>query len=197
MAPREAPARRAGLGGAVDLSHHFLRGVVRSGDGVVDATCGRGRDTLFLARLVGTEGKVWAFDVQARALEAAGKLLEVEGCRDLVHLLHAGHERLAEHVREQVRAVVFNLGFLPGAGGDVKTSPCTTIEALTQASALLLPGGIITVSIYTGHEGGLEEAEAVDSWARRLPFAGFNAWRSSQLNRSPAAPYLVLVEKAG
>jgi len=197
VAPREAPARGGGLGGAVDLSHHFLQGVVRSGDGVVDATCGRGRDTLFLARLVGTEGKVWAFDVQARALETAGILLEGEGCLDRVHLLHAGHERLAELVREQVKAVVFNLGFLPGAGGDVKTSPFTTVEALVQASDLLLPGGIITVSIYTGHEGGLEEADAVESWARRLPFAGFNAWRSSQLNRSPAAPYLVLVEKAG
>jgi len=197
VAPREAPARGGGLGGAVDLSHHFLQGVVRSGDGVVDATCGRGRDTLFLARLVGTEGKVWAFDVQARALEAAGKLLEVEGCRDRVHLLHAGHERLAELVREQVKAVVFNLGFLPGAGGDVKTSPFTTVEALVQASDLLLPGGIITVSIYTGHEGGLEEADAVETWSRRLPFGRFNAWRSSQLNRSSAAPYLVLVENAG
>ena len=41
------------LRGAVALSHFFLRGRVRPGDRVADATCGNGRDTLLLARLVG------------------------------------------------------------------------------------------------------------------------------------------------
>jgi SAM-dependent methyltransferase len=177
------------------MSHLLLRRTVRSGDVVVDATCGRGHDTLFLARLVGSEGKVWAFDVQQEALTAAEELLSGEGCLSRVTLVHAGHERLAEYVREPVRAMVFNLGFLPGGGGGIVTRPHTTLAALKQAANMLLPRGILAVSIYTGHPGGAEEAAAVEQWAAQLPFRTFHAWLSRQLNRSAAAPYLVLVEK--
>lgn len=177
------------------MSQLLLRRTVRSGDVVVDATCGRGDDTLFLARLVGEEGQVWAFDIQEEALAAARELLDGEECLTRVRLVSAGHERLAEYVREPVRAVVFNLGFLPGAGRGIVTRPHTTLSALKQAADLLLPGGIVAISIYTGHPGGMEEGEAVEEWAAGLPHRSFNVWKSRQLNRSETAPYLVLVEK--
>jgi tRNA A58 N-methylase Trm61 len=177
------------------MSHLLLLRSVHAGDVVVDATCGYGHDTLFLARLVGSEGKVWAFDVQEDALAAAENLLREGGCLPWVRLVHSGHERIAEYVREAVRAVVFNLGFLPGRDEGVVTRPETTLAALEQAAELLLPGGIITIAIYTGHPGGAEEAAGVEKWAAKLPFRTFNAWQSRQLNRSAAAPYLVLVEK--
>jgi SAM-dependent methyltransferase len=187
--------RTEGFGGAVGMSHLFLRRAVSAGDAVVDATCGNGRDTLFLARLVGNGGTVWAFDVQEEALAAAEKLLRAERCHPWVHLVLAGHERMAEYVREPVRAVVFNLGFLPGREGGVVTRPETTLAALEQATELLVPGGIIAIALYTGHPGGAEEAAAVEQWSARLPPRFFTAWQSRQLNRSAAAPYLVLVEK--
>jgi SAM-dependent methyltransferase len=187
---------REGLGGAVGLSHLFLQRTVCQGDVVVDATCGKGHDTLYLARLVGSEGKVWAFDVQNEAVTAAEELLSGEGCLPWVRLVHAGHERIAEHVGEPVRAVVFNLGFLPGREEGAVTRPETTLAALEQSTELLLPGGIIAIAIYTGHPGGSEEAAAVGQWSARLPARIFNAWQSHQLNRSAAAPYLVLIEKS-
>jgi ubiquinone/menaquinone biosynthesis C-methylase UbiE len=178
------------------MSHLFLRRAVSAGDTVVDATCGNGRDTLFLARLVGSGGTVWAFDVQEEALAAAENLLRAEGCLPWVHLLLSGHERMAEYVREPVRAVVFNLGFLPGRKDGVVTRPDTTLSALEKATELLLPGGIIAIALYTGHPGGAEEAAAVEQWSARLPPRIFTVWQSRQLNRSHAAPYLVLIEKA-
>ena len=39
-------------------------GFVRTGDVVVDATCGNGLDSLWLARTVGRSGKLYAFDIQ-------------------------------------------------------------------------------------------------------------------------------------
>ena len=53
------------------------------GDRAVDATMGRGRDTLALCRLVGEAGRVYAFDVQLAALLETRALLESEGmlCR--------------------------------------------------------------------------------------------------------------------
>jgi len=53
----------------VYMVQDILKNVVEKGDTVVDATCGNGYDTVFLARLVGEEGKVYAFDVQSQAIE--------------------------------------------------------------------------------------------------------------------------------
>ena len=187
--------RGKGVSGAVPLAHSFLRERVLPGDRAVDATCGNGHDTLFLARLVGPGGKVWAFDVQESALAATDERLAASGCREQAALVLGGHERLAEVVTEPVRAVVFNLGYLPGAEKETVTTPDTTRAALEQAAALLLPGGIVTVAVYTGHPGGPEEAGAVEEWAAALPPARFNVWRCRQLNRPETAPYLVVVER--
>lgn len=187
--------KKEGLGGAVGLSHLFLRRAIRPGDSVIDATCGSGRDTLFLARLVGSGGKVWAFDVQDAALAATADLLRNAGCLDRVSLVRSGHERIAGHVRGPVRAAVFNLGFMPGGERGVITTVETTLAALEQVPALLLPGGIVTIAVYIGHPGGAEEGAAVEAWAAGLSPRRFNTWKSRQLNRSGNAPYLVLAEK--
>ncbi len=187
--------RTEGLGGAVGFSRLFLRRSVRPGDRVIDATCGRGRDTLFLAELVGQGGAVWAFDIQQAALAETGDRIREAGCSAWVNLVHAGHECLAEHVREPVRAVVFNLGYLPGNSRGAVTRPETTLLALEQAVNLLLPGGIISLAVYTGHQGGAEEAVRIEVWAAELSPREFNVWKSRQLNRSDSAPHVLIVEK--
>ncbi len=187
--------RTDGLGGAVGLTHLLLRTVVIPGDVVVDATCGNGFDTLFLARLVGEQGRVWAFDIQPEAIRSAGERLDVAGCLSRVKLVNAGHERLGDYLEEKVRAVVFNLGYLPGVPDGEVTCADSTLAALDRASELLLPGGVITVALYTGHPGGAEEAAMVEEWAACLPPRGFNSWKSRQLNRSQLAPYVIVVER--
>jgi SAM-dependent methyltransferase len=192
---REDRIAMESLRGAVVLSHLFLKARVQPGDRVADATCGNGHDTLFLARLVGEGGKVWAFDIQEEALTNTRMLLEEAGCPGQVELVASGHERFAEIVGEPLRAAVFNLGYLPGGDKSVVTRPDETIAALEQAAGLLMPGGVITVCIYTGHPGGAEEGEAVEKWAAALPPAEFNVWLGRQINRPSSAPYLLLVEK--
>ena len=187
--------RAEGLGGAVGFSHLFLRQVVRPGDRVIDATCGRGRDTLFLAELVGNTGEVWAFDVQEEALVETAELIRVAGCSAWVKLVHAGHESLSRYVCEPVRAVVFNLGYLPGNRAGVVTHPKTSLAALDQSLPLLLPGGVIVLVVYTGHPGGEEEAAGIEVWAHALPAREFNVWKSRQLNRADSAPYVIVVGK--
>jgi hypothetical protein len=56
----EAGMEKESSRGAVALSHFLLRERVEREGRVLDATCGNGNDTLFLARLVGQKGKVWA-----------------------------------------------------------------------------------------------------------------------------------------
>jgi len=183
------------LRGAVPLAHFFLRQRVRPGDLTLDATCGNGFDTLLLAELTGEGGRVWGFDVQPRAIAATRALLEREGRLGNAELIEAGHERLAEFVPSGLKAAVFNLGYLPGGDGSLVTSPENTVSALGQAASLLCREGIIAISLYTGHEGGPEEALAVEEWGRSLAPRQYNVWCNRQLNRPVTAPYLVLVER--
>lgn len=193
--PKDAPPAEE-LRGAAPLSHLFLRERVGTGDRVVDATCGNGHDTLLLAQLVGPSGKVWGFDVQEKALATTTSLLESHGMRDRVELFLAGHERLAEFVRTPLDALIFNLGYLPGGDKQCVTRSESTLTAVAHGAELLVPGGRICIVLYTGHPGGAEEAGAVDSWAGGLDPKRFHVWRCRQGNRSTAAPYLILLEKA-
>jgi SAM-dependent methyltransferase len=184
-----------GLYGAVPLSHFLLKERVLPGDRAIDATCGNGQDTLLLAKLVGAEGKVWAFDIQAEALARTKEGLEAADFVNRVNLVHAGHERMAEFVAEPVKAILFNLGYLPTGEHEIKTSAESTVTALEQGKKLLLPSGIILVAVYTGHEGGEAEWSAVKAWSEGLGPHEFNVWQARQLNRSKKAPFLVMVEK--
>lgn len=184
------------LRGPVALCRLILRQRLAGGGRVVDATCGNGNDTLFLAGIVGEQGRVWSFDIDGDALEATRERLRESFLESVVELVHAGHERLSEYADRPLDAVVFNLGYLPGGAKSVVTRPKTTLAALEQALDLLRPGGVILVVVYTGHPGGAEEGSAVDAWASGLPSPEFNVWQNRLLNRQAHAPYLLLVEKA-
>ena len=90
---------------------------------------------------------------------------------------------------------MFNLGYLPGSDGTLTTTPSTTLPALDAARRLLRPGGVMTIVVYTGHEGGRAEADAVDRWAAALPQARFQALSYRFVNQQNDPPRLVAVEK--
>jgi len=184
-----------GLYGAVPLAHFFLRQRIRTGDLVVDATCGNGQDTVLLAELAGETGRVLAFDLQESAIEKTSARLKAAGLDKRVELVLSGHERICEFLSEPAKAFVFNLGYLPNGDRRIKTAADSTLRALEQARKLLQPSGQILISVYTGHEGGEEEWAAVKGWCEALPPQEFNVWQSRQLNRGETAPFLVLVEK--
>lgn len=156
----------------VQQAHAALAEIILQGDLVIDATVGNGHDTLFLAQCIGEHGSVYGFDIQEVALDEAYRRLMEAGMASRVSLYHAGHEAmmllLPESLRGRVKAVMFNLGYLPGGDRQRTTSIATTLAALDQAREMLLPGGVISVLAYTGHPGGREEAEAVKSWAAAL-----------------------------
>lgn len=147
-------------------AHELLAGVIAPGDVVVDATTGNGHDTLFLAGCVGSQGQVIGFDVQQKALDETRGRLVREGVSDRnVELYCESHAQLANHVaRDSIAAVVFNLGYLPGADKALITQTETTLIALSQAVSCLRMGGLLSVMCYPGHAGGDVEALAVQQW---------------------------------
>lgn len=182
-----------------DLAWEFLRPVLKPGDIAVDATAGTGRDTLFLRQCVGESGRVFAFDIQAVALQQTKSLLDNSKSVNNVTLICDSHElirtRLADAgVGEQaVKAVMFNLGYFPGGDPAVITKVETTIKALNSALRLLSIGGMMTICLYPGHPGGSKEAQAVIDWCEMLE-APFVAHHFQTLNRK-SPPTLVIIQR--
>lgn len=180
---------------AVTLAHKIVEKIVVPGDVVVDATVGNGRDTVFLAELVGSQGKVYGFDVQQAALERAQARLVEAGIEKRVYLIHEGHEDLDKHVKPLIKACMFNLGYLPGSSHDLVTKPKTTRLALEAGLGLLDKGGIITLVVYTGHSGGPSEAEVIAKIVVSLPQEAWDVMQLTFPNRRNNAPYLVTIQR--
>ena len=157
----------------VEKVHHALAETLRPGDIAIDATAGNGHDVVMLAQLVGASGKVHAFDLQVTAIEATKEKLEDADLLDRCVLHHAGHEKmdalLPPETRGQVRAVVFNLGYLTGGDKSIVTTPKNTMAALETAMDWLQSDGLLAVTAYRGHPGGMEEATEVKRRVVGLP----------------------------
>lgn len=180
---------------AVQIAQVFVGEVLRPGDTAVDATAGNGYDTLFLAQMVGKHGKVYAFDIQEEALEKTRRRLQEAGLDKNVVLLATGHQYMQEIIGTGTcRAVIFNLGYLPGGSKKIKTEPETTRQGIEQAVNLLVPGGRMSIVVYTGHSGADEEAQTVDNFIANLAARYFWTARITFPNRN-RAPYVILVQK--
>lgn len=173
-------------------AHDWISRVVLPGDTVVDATAGNGHDTVFLARLAGPSGHVHAFDVQEEAIRSTRERLEAAGLfTSAIHLHPASHDRLAELVSGPVKAIVFNLGYLPGGDKKTVTRAGSTLAALEQAAVLTSPNGLLSVMCYPGHEGGDTEAEAVEAFLSRLPHHSWRTGKYQLLNTYSPAPFQI------
>jgi predicted methyltransferase len=176
-----------------ELTHTAISKVLQPGELAIDATIGNGHDTTFLARITGPSGKVHGFDIQADALAKTRQLLEEENLEGNVTLHHAGHENMDRHlppgIRDNVTAIIFNLGYLPGGDKSCITRKETTLKALHLAfNNYLRPRGILSILCYPGHPGGDEESKAVEHWLSTLSGATFETHASG-------GPILHLVRK--
>ncbi len=184
-----------GLPSSVRWAQLMLKDRLQPGDIAVDATMGNGHDTLFLTQCVTPGGHVYAFDVQAAALEETRKRVPAE----LATLFHAGHETLRAHLPAElhgrVSAVMFNLGYLPGADKALITRTETTMIAVAEALEVLKPGGLLTIAVYPGHEGGAEEGRSITAWAAGLEPRRYEVQHLRPVNRTASPPELWMVWK--
>ena len=174
----------------LEMAHDFLAQVITQEDIVVDATMGNGHDTLFLAKLA---KQVFAFDIQEQALEKTRQRIQEAGFTN-VELILQGHETVDQYVSD-VKAAIFNLGYLPSADKSIITQPQTTIEALDKLCQMLVKGGRIAIMIYYGHEGGDIERDAVMDFVSQLPQQEYTATIYRTLNQINNPPFLVMIEK--
>lgn len=180
---------------SVNIARMIMKNVVPEGASVLDATCGNGRDTAFLADLVGPAGHVWAFDIQPQAIEKTRESLKNLGLEERVSLIQACHSKIGDYVPDQVFAAMFNLGYLPGGDHSLKTGASTTLMALSAMQNLLARGGVMSIVAYPGHPGGEDEYEAVKHYLSSWPQQDFEVLEFSFLNQVNQPAILLLVHK--
>ena len=183
----------------ISIAQQRVAAVLPAGAMAIDATVGNGHDTLFLAERLGNQGHLWGFDIQAQALANTRLRLQALPRPPHVELCLQSHARMAACVPAQwhgrVQAIMFNLGYLPGGDKSIITQVKSTLTALQAASELLAKGGVLTVAVYPGHDGGKQEAEQVERWLDKLPSRDFVIeCVLSQFDR-PTAPRLFVITK--
>ena len=182
----------------VDLAHQIIAEVLTADDVVIDATVGNGHDTAFLARQVGGGGQVYGFDIQSDAIHNTESLLKAQETVDRVLLFQTGHENLSKYIplrhQNMIRAVMFNLGYLPGGDKQLTTSIESSLVAIKSAVQLISVGGRISILCYTGHPGGQEETETIKTYAQSLPNE-FDVTIQAPITKVKLPPELIIIEK--
>jgi predicted methyltransferase len=169
--------------------------VVQPGDIVIDATMGNGNDTLFLANLVGDQGKVYAFDVQQLALDNTKKRLTDAGLVERAELILDGHQNIVLYAPQHIKAVMFNLGYLPKGDHNIGTKAETTVAAIESSLKLLCKEGIVMLVIYYGGDSGFDEKNAVMEYFKTLDCKKYSVLVHDFVNQVNCPPIAVCIEK--
>lgn len=178
---------------ALKIVHGAVKKFVKEGDICIDATAGRGYDTAFLSELVGKTGRVLAFDIQSDAVNSTKELLKKRGLKAEVYL--DSHANINKYVGEKtVKCIMFNLGFLPGGDHTIFTSPESSIPAIRVGLDLLVDGGLMTVTVYSGGATGYRERDEVlpflsslDSDKYQVLKLSFDNWKGD-----PPLPFFII-----
>lgn len=182
----------------------------------VDATCGNGHDSRFLAELLQLDRdsaeidnqtrQLFCIDIQKEAIDSTFKALNPivhKSQWNKVQLVHASHENFPESISpESVSLICYNLGYLPGTprknapGSFVQTSKDSTEKSLLSAIPLLKENGLLSVTAYPGNIGGEDEQNKVEEIFSALSPSDWRVYKHSPINR-PLSPHLYLAFRIG
>ena len=181
---------------SLGLTHWFMAQHIRPGGVCVDATAGKGRDTLFLCQLVGESGRVLALDIQPDAVAQTTALLAANGCADRAQVVLDCHSHLAAYADpESVDGIMFNFGWLPGGDHTAFSQPDTSVAAIRAALDLLVPGGVMSLCIYHGRDNGTAERDAILAFLPTIDNRRFTVIRGDFVNRTGDVPIPVFIIK--
>jgi len=178
------------------LSHKFMAEHINKGDFVIDATAGKGRDTCFLASLVGDAGKVLSFDIQEDAIAQTKALVKEQGYENVVTTILDSHSNMDNYAKAgEVDAIMFNFGWLPGGDHNIFSTPKTSIPAIEKGLSLLKSGGVMSLCIYHGKECGTLDKDAIMEYLKTVDNKKYTVIVADFYNRTGEIPVPVFIYK--
>ena len=183
----------------LDLARSYYCDLLEDNDVIIDATCGNGHDTLYLAQTCPT-ATIYALDILPIAIELTKAHLQENLPQERlknIHLVNSCHSNFPEVIPpSSVKLIVYNLGYLPGFGNKKLTTMVkTTVNSLQKALTLIKKGGAISVSLYPGHEEGKNESDALIEMSKDLDPKHWNVCHHQWINRQKA-PSLLFIQKS-
>ena len=157
----------------------------------IDATCGNGNDTLYLCQRV---KRVYGFDIQQVAIDNTAALLKENSITNY-ELICDDHRNVDRYIQEEIDLAVYNLGYLPRGDKHITTKADSTLESLEKVLELVKVNGLISITIYWGHEEGRKERERVVDFLRNLDSQRYHVLYLQMINQSRNAPELMLVTR--
>lgn len=170
-----------------DIAHKLIKDHINSSSVVIDATCGNGNDTFFLANIVKT-GKILAYDIQDIAIENTKKL-----CQEFTNIEYH-HESFSNIEAKGLDLVLFNLGYLPHGDKSVLTTKDETIKTLKKLTnnIELNPNILILVVVYPKHDEGSLESKAILKFCKNLDRNKYDTMIIQPLNKE-LSPYIITI----
>lgn len=184
----------------LSYAHSCWKQIIGPGDTVIDATCGNGHDTLFLAILALTDcsGELYAFDIQPQAIENSKRLVKEQlppSLVDRIHFIQRSHVSFPESLMpKSVKLIVYNLGYLPGSDKQITTEVESTLESIQKALPYICHSGGIFITCYPGHEEGKKEQDALLEALALLDFKEWSCCHHHWFNRD-AAPSIIEITR--
>ncbi|MFC0473185.1 class I SAM-dependent methyltransferase [Halalkalibacter kiskunsagensis] len=185
--------------GVLPFARFILENALSPGDIAVDCTVGNGHDTVYLATLVGDAGHVYGFDIQEQAISSTTKLINEQKLQKRVTLIHSGHEEVRSFIPldkiSNLKAAIFNLGYLPGGDKSIVTKSTSTLAAVSALLDMMPKGGTIVLVIYHGHEEGKVEKNSVLSFVEQIDQRHAHVLKYEFINQANHPPFVVVLEK--
>lgn len=180
----------------VEFSHLLIKDYIekyKHNDMImIDATCGRGNDTKFMAQLLNGFGHVYSYDIQLDAINSTKELLAKENINN-VTLLHQNHNQIDQF---EFDLILYNLGYLPNGDKNITTTHQSTIQSIELALSRmwLNPQLLIIIVLYPGHKEGKIESDLIDDLAFHLNSKEYLVTKYLNYNR-PSSPYIITISK--
>lgn len=175
----------------LETAHQTWSALLSKEDLVIDATCGKGYDTIQLAKLAHL---VHALDIQEEAIEKTKQKAQ-ELHLENIHYHQRCHSSFPSEISPgSIKLVVYNLGYLPGGDKEITTMTSTTLQSLNQACTLLKQSGMISIMCYPGHQEGKKEEGEILEWATNLDQALWRCCHHRWINKEKS-PSLLFITK--
>lgn len=173
-----------------EISHLYLSQLVSKDDIVIDATCGRGNDTLYLSKHC---NHVYAFDIQPEAILSTKQLLKEHHVKN-VDVIQDSHEHFSKYVKH-FKGAIFNLGYLPKGDKTITTHHDITIKTIHQMLSSMASNGFILLVVYPGHPEGLIESDHISSYLSTLDHKHYKIIKTSLPYQNNYPPYILWISK--
>ena len=181
----------------IKLAHKYWKDLLDPSDNVIDATCGNGKDTLFLSKLL-PNGKIFCFDIQKKAIENTFSLLKENLEKDFtkrIFFINNSHEDFSSIEKSiPIKLIVYNLGYLPGGDKNITTKTSSTLESINNALKIITQDGAISITCYP-HKEGLKEQEAILKFLESLNSPKYSICFHKWINKKNV-PNLIWIRKS-